>query len=246
MRRRQARAGDRAEARGLPFPGRELPRAQWTRTRVPLGGWTGPFDWERWFSRAAPHVLDLGCGNGRSLVASALARPGLDHLGIDLVPQAVRHASMRAGHRGLPNCKFGWGDATAFVVERCAPATLREVHLLHPQPWRERLRGGRRQLDPEVLLAVWRALEPGGLFVFQTDHAGWAAYARRVVPALFDWRERDGPWPDAPQGRTLREFTAMRQGLAIVRAEAVRLAMDDAQAAARAGALPEPDFDARR
>ena len=36
----------------------------------------------------AKRVLDLGCGNGRFLVASALRRPTMDHLGIDLVPPA--------------------------------------------------------------------------------------------------------------------------------------------------------------
>ena len=101
-------------------------------------------------------------------------------------------------------------------------------------------------MTPRVLLAVHRALRPGGLFVFQTDNPAYAGYTRRVVPALFEWRELAGPWPDAPAGRTLREIVARRQGLTIVRAECRRLDLTAEEAAARAGPLPAPDFDANR
>ena len=66
---------------GIPFPGEVLPRERWTRTRVGLGGGGRHFDWTATFGRSVPRVVDLGCGNGRYLIASALARAGLDHLG---------------------------------------------------------------------------------------------------------------------------------------------------------------------
>lgn len=237
---------DQESTCGVPFPGAPLPRERWTRTRVGLGDPGTPLDWVALFGRDAPRVLDLGCGNGRFLVASALRRPTMDHLGIDLVPPAVRFASLRAGQRGLMHCKFAWGDASEVVTARCAPSSVDEIHLYHPQPYYDADRRERRQLTPEVLLAVHRALRPGGLFVVQTDNPAYARYARAVLPALFSVTERPGAWPDAPHGRTLREIVARRKGLQIVRLEARRADLDADEAARRAAALPAPDFDANR
>jgi tRNA (guanine-N7-)-methyltransferase len=170
----------------------------------------------------------------------------VDHLGIDLVPPAVKFASLRAGQRGLRNAKFAWGDAVEFVLERVEPGTLAEVHLYHPQPHFDPRSVARRQLTPAVLVAIHRALAPGGLFVFQTDNPAYARYAREVAPALFSWHELAGPWPDAPRGRTLREIVARAKGLEVVRAEGVRLDLPDAVVRERAAALPEPTFDANR
>jgi tRNA (guanine-N7-)-methyltransferase len=240
------RGFDRESTCGIPFPGTKLPRERWTRTRVPLGPRGRTFDWHAAFGREAPRVLDLGCGNGRFLIASALRRPELDHLGIDLVPPAVKFASLRAGQRGLTNAKIAWGDASEFVRERCPDASVAEVHLYHPQPYRDRSRADRRQLTPEVLLAIHQALAPGGLFVFQTDNPAYASYARAVVPALFTWEETTHPWPDAPRGRTLREIVARSQGLPVVRATGRRLDLPPDEAHRRAAALPRPTFDAER
>lgn len=237
---------DRDRRLGPLFPGEVLPREQWTRTRVGLGREVRPFDWQAVFGRDAPRVVDLGCGNGRYLVASALARRDHDHLGLELVPPALRLGSLRAGQRGLTNLKFAWGDASEFIVARCPRGSIHEAHLYHPQPYYDRSKTDRRQLTPATLSALHRALAPSGLFVFQTDNPAYWAYACETAPTLFEWRVVDGPWPDAPEGRTLREIKAREQGLRIERAIGVRLELDETEVERRCAALRAPDFDANK
>jgi tRNA (guanine-N7-)-methyltransferase len=71
-------------------------------------------------------------------------------------------------------------------------------------------------------------------------------YARRNVPALFDFKERYEPWPDMPRGRTLREIVARSQGLMIFRGVGVALPLDEAERDRRVAKLPQPDFDANK
>src|SRR5271168_1442672 len=70
---------------GVPIPGRILPEEQWARTAVKRLPDNGPLDWASIFGRMAPVVLDLGCGNGRFTLLSALGRPDLDHFAIDIL-----------------------------------------------------------------------------------------------------------------------------------------------------------------
>ncbi len=203
------------------------------------------FDWTAVFGRDAPRVLDLGAGNGRYLLGSALARPGHDHLGVDLVPQAIEHAARRASERGLGNLRYAWGDATTFLLERTAAASVDELHVYHPQPYYEVEDRAKRMLTPAFLARAWHVLRPGGLLVLQTDNPYYWRFLLSVVPRFFRFEERDGPWPDAPRGRTRREIVARSKGLRIFRGSGARRDELSSEEALRLGReLPLPDFDA--
>ena len=66
-----------------------LPPDQWVRTALKKLPAAGYLDWEALFGRRAPRVLDLGCGNGRFVVSSAVRRPEVDHLGVDALPVVI-------------------------------------------------------------------------------------------------------------------------------------------------------------
>ena len=216
---------------GVPFPGPILDPAKWTRTALKAMPADGRLNWKELFGRDAPVVLDLGCGNGRFLIGSALTRPGHDHLGTDILPVVIRYARKRANQRGR-------------YVE---PHSAAEVHCYHPQPYYDPAQVRRRLITPAFLALVHRCLIPGGLLVVQTDNPGYWKYVREVVPVFFDFHERIGRWPDAPKGRTRREIVALKRGLPVFRGHGTAkpgLSEDDALRLAEA--LPPPTFDADR
>jgi tRNA (guanine-N7-)-methyltransferase len=223
---------------GVPVPGRVLPGDQWTKTGYRDSG--KPFDWEKVFGRTAPRVVDLGCGNGRYLIGSALARPDRDHLGIDLVQVAIDHAAHRANQRGLRNVRFVTGDANPWLFERIVPDSVDEIHVYHPQPYYEVAKVSERLLTAGFLERTWSALRKGGVLVLQTDNKAYWTYLLRAVAKHFEPEVIPGPWPDAPRGRTRREIIARRQGLAVWRMVARR--RDVPQEIE----IPPADFDANR
>src|SRR5262249_16769848 len=154
----------------------------------------GPLSWHELFGRSAPVIADLGCGNGRFLLASALARPDHDHIGIDILPMVLRYATRRGNQRGLSNLRFAAIDAQTFLPKYVAPASLAEIHCYHPQPFHVRHEAHRRLLAPEFLALVHRSLASGGLFFVQTDNRAYGEYMKQVIPAFFELHEQNGPW----------------------------------------------------
>ncbi len=202
---------------GVPVAGEILDPEAWTRTSLKNLPQEGRLDWEGLFHRKAPIVLDLGCGNGRYLISSAVWRPGHDHLGVDCLPLVIRYASRRANQRGLSNLRFTVADARQLLERWVEPGTVSEIHCYHPQPYFDPAQVHLRLVTPEFLALVHRSLVPGGEFFVQTDNPGYWRYMQQVAPAFFDFQEHERTWPDAPKGRTRREIIALRRGLPIFR-----------------------------
>lgn len=231
---------------GVPIPGRILPQDQWVRTGIKRLPPEGPLDWSVIFGRSAPIVLDLGCGNGRYTLQSAIARPDFDHFGIDVLPVVIRYATRRANQRGLANVRFAVKDAQTFVGSYVRESSVAEMHLYHPQPYHDPRQARRRLVTPRFLADVHRGLEPGGLFVIQTDNPDYWAYFTRVLPMFFQFEEHEGPWPDALEGRTRREILSRSRNLRIFRGVGHRRdAISRDEALALAESLPPPTFRSR-
>jgi tRNA (guanine-N7-)-methyltransferase len=232
---------------GVPIAGEILDPARWTQTALKKLPESGPLDLAGLFGRSAPLVVDLGCGNGRFLLGSAVWRPQLDHLGVDVLPVVIRYATRRGNQRGLTNIRFAVTDAQRLVGQDLPPGSAAEIHCYHPQPYYDPADVHKRLITPAFLAQVHAALVSGGMFFIQTDNPGYWRYIRAVVPYFFDFHERIGRWPDAPKGRTRREIIALRRGLPVFRGSGpARYALSAAEALRLAEALPPPVFDADR
>src|SRR5207302_1088127 len=59
---------------GVPIAGEILDKSLWSQTALKKLPVEGKLDWEKIFGRKAPLVVDIGCGNGRFLIGSAVWR----------------------------------------------------------------------------------------------------------------------------------------------------------------------------
>jgi tRNA (guanine-N7-)-methyltransferase len=232
---------------GVPVPGEILPPAQWTNTAIKTLPPPGPLDFKTIFGREAPVMLDIGCGNARSTLASAVWRPHIDHFSTDVLPVVIRYATRRANQRGLTNVKFAVIGGRELLADYIASQSVAEIHVYHPQPFYDQNQIHRRLITPEFVALVHRSLVPGGLFVLQTDNPGYWKYMLQVVPLFFEFAEHPGKWPDAPKGRTRREIIALRQNLPVFRGTGrPRTDITPDEVIKLAESLPPPRFDADR
>ncbi len=232
---------------GVPIAGEILEPSRWTQTALKRLPAEGRLSCPQLFGRRAPLVLDLGCGNGRFLIGSAVWRPDHDHVGCDILPVVIRYATRRGNQRGLSNLRFAVCGGREFLERFVEPASVTEIHCYHPQPFYDPAQVHRRLITPDFLALVHRSLVGGGQFFIQTDNPGYWRYIREVVPVFFEFQERGGPWPDAPKGRTRREIIALRRGLPVFRGwGSARVGLSEAEARRLAEGLPPPVFDADR
>jgi tRNA (guanine-N7-)-methyltransferase len=229
---------------GVPIAGEILPREAWTQTalkKLP----DGLIIWGELFGREAPVVLDLGCGNGRFTIGSAVWRPERDHLAVDILPLVIRYATRRANQRGLTNIRFAVCGGKELLQLHIPLQSVAEIHCYHPQPYYDPAQVHKRLVTPEFLALCHQSLSPEGRIILQTDNPGYWTYILQAAPAFFDFTEHPGAWPDAPKGRTRREIIALRRGLPVFRGIGRPLAGISPEEAKRlVESLPPPVFDA--
>jgi tRNA (guanine-N7-)-methyltransferase len=201
-----ARAGRMTVAQERAW--RELwPRYGLAATDVPL-------DLDTAFGRTAPRTLEIGFGNGESLVALAQAHPDEDFLGIEVHRPGVGHLMLRAESLELRNVRVACRDAVEVLARQLPDASLDAVLLYFPDPWPKKRHHKRRIVQPAFVALVASKLKPGGRFRLATD---WQNYAEQMLAVVGDCamleNEFDAGYAPRPDSRPRTRFETRGQRL---------------------------------
>jgi 16S rRNA (adenine(1408)-N(1))-methyltransferase len=105
-------------------------------------------------------VVDLGTGDGRSVLSRAAAEPGTLVFGIDATAGSMAEASRRATRSGLTNAAFLATGAEALSSVPWLAGIADRVSVTFP--WGSLLRGVLGLDDGAILCSVAAVLRPGG------------------------------------------------------------------------------------
>ncbi|WP_169798522.1 tRNA (guanosine(46)-N7)-methyltransferase TrmB [Piscicoccus intestinalis] len=144
-------------------------------------GWV--FDAPEAFGRDAPLVVEIGSGTGEAVLASARARPDVDHLAVEVYRPGAARTVARAGAAGLTNVRVIEADARALVAGGLAEGSVAEVRVFFPDPWPKARHHKRRLVDEAFVADATRVLSPGGVLRLATDWEHYAHQMRRVADA---------------------------------------------------------------
>ena len=102
-RRRMIRSFVKRAGRMTPAQGRAL-RELWPEYGIAYS--EELLNLESVFGRAAPRVLEIGFGNGETLVEQASADPASDYIGIEVHEPGVGHCMLHAEKAGVSNVRL--------------------------------------------------------------------------------------------------------------------------------------------
>jgi tRNA (guanine-N7-)-methyltransferase len=129
------------------------------------------------FGRAAPTVLEIGFGNGETLVQQATENPDKNYIGIEVHEPGVGHCLLRAADAGISNLRLLMHDAIDVLTQQIPPASLSRVNLYFPDPWPKKRHHKRRIVQHDFLNLIADRLQDGGTMNIATD---WANYAEHI------------------------------------------------------------------
>jgi tRNA (guanine-N7-)-methyltransferase len=158
------------------------------------------------FGRSAAVHLEIGFGNGETLVAMAAAHPENNYLGIEVHRPGVGALLRRIEADGLANIRVACTDAVE-TLSRIPDAALDAVYVF-PDPWPKKRHHKRRLVQPAFLALVQRKLKPGGVLALATDWEDYAQHMLAMLSASGGFENLAGPGGFAPRaaGRPLTRF----------------------------------------
>ncbi|MDH5622748.1 MAG: tRNA (guanosine(46)-N7)-methyltransferase TrmB [Gammaproteobacteria bacterium] len=176
-------------------------------------------DFKAIFGRDSAVVLEIGFGDGETLVLQAAENPDFDYLGIEVHEAGVGHCLLKARDAGVGNLRLVMHDAIDVLAHQVPSASLARVNLYFPDPWPKKRHHKRRIIQDGFLDMIADRLTEGGTLNIATDWADYAAhvddvFSRSTIFCCIERREHQGECPlDRPQ--TKFERRGLRRGYSI-------------------------------
>jgi len=178
-----------------------------------------PLHLDRIFGRSAGRVLEIGFGDGESLVRQAAENPELDYLGVEVHRPGVGHCLRRADAQGIGNLRLISHDAVEVLKLQIPERSLVRINLYFPDPWPKKRHHKRRLLQADFLTLAARKLEETGALHIATDWRNYAEHIDEIAAGsdafrVHERREHDGDHPlDRPTTKFERRGLALGHGI---------------------------------
>lgn len=167
------------------------------------------YDFAEIFDRNAKTILEIGFGDGESLLQMARNNPEQHYIGVEVHRPGVGHLLMLLEQHQLTNVRVFCHDAIDVLERCCSDHCLDAVHLFFPDPWPKRRHIKRRIVNQYFLSLLSKKLTHKGVFHAATD---WQPYAKEMLKTLLSAKfltntsHAENPYSPRPNYRPLTKF----------------------------------------
>ncbi len=172
-------------------------------------------DFEEIFSNQNDVTLEVGFGNGDSLLEMAIQEPNQNFLGIEVYEAGVGRLINEANKKNVGNLKVIKEDAVEVLENNVADDSISNFQLFFPDPWHKKRHHKRRIVQMGFLDLLSKKLKSNGTAHIATD---WQDYAEHIMETLeshphFKNLAGDHIYSERPEYRPLTKFENRGQKL---------------------------------
>lgn len=125
--------------------------------------------------------LEIGFGNGETLVTMAQNQPDKNFIGIEVHEPGVGACLLGIESAKIHNLRLMCHDAVEVLKHMIPDTSIAKFQIYFPDPWHKKRHKKRRLIQPEFVNVLLSKLKPQGVLHFATD---WEEYASQMVDVL--------------------------------------------------------------
>lgn len=175
----------------------------------------GYLNWNNVFNRDASRTLEIGFGDGQSLLETAVKHPEQDFIGIDVYRAGTAALLSHIHSQKITNLRLFCDDAVVVLSKKIPDNSLDRVHIFFPDPWPKKRHHKRRLIQSDFVKLVGQKLISNGILHLATDWEDYALHMMSVLSASPDFENTTdiGAFSARPESRPYTKYE--RRGLTL-------------------------------
>tara|TARA_B100001123_G_C15292168_1_gene1017853 strand:+ start:462 stop:1151 length:690 start_codon:yes stop_codon:yes gene_type:complete len=174
-----------------------------------------PIDWLTLFGTSKSITLEIGFGDGQSLVDLAQKHPDQGFVGIEPHRPGIGQLMLALQKNGISNVRIIEGDAADIVPTRIPKGLIESILVFFPDPWPKKRHHKRRLLSYPFINILADRLKVNGVLHIATD---WNNYAHEILDAvnccpILSNTSSIGKFSQRPSSRLLTKYE--RRGISL-------------------------------
>lgn len=168
----------------------------------------GYLDFNELFQRNSDKILEIGFGDGASLLAMAKASPDKDFIGIEVYRTGVGSLLSKMEQEKVFNIRIFCHDALEVLMQKIPDNSLSGVQIFFADPWPKKRHHKRRLVQTEFIQLLARKLKKDGTLHLATDWENYAIQMMSVISAcpLFQNIAGEGQYLARPDFRPVTKY----------------------------------------
>ncbi len=126
-------------------------------------------------------VIEIGFGDGATLIESALKNPDKNFIGIEVYDSGLGQCLNAINQHKIKNIRLIYGDAVEVFEQFITKKSVEKINILFPDPWPKKRHHKRRLINKGFLALLSKALKNNGIVNVSTD---WEDYAQQIELAF--------------------------------------------------------------